>query len=367
MSTKRAIKSISWLAAGIFALAVRGGQVTHAQETHIRCGAVLGPGRFVLDSDVGPCSGPRPAITVHGPVTLDMNFFKVACVGPAADGILVDRTKAKVMNGEVAGCGRGFIIAGTGHELTRNTAHDNKLAGFVVEGQTNNFTDNRAFANAAGFAIFGSNNRLIKNDANSNRGDSIGAGFAVVGASQTRLLENNAEKNLIGFFVSLSQRTVMRDNIADDNDDGFEIDGTLTTVSGNDAKSNRNNGFDINGDTNTFQGNTASDNGGDGFDIDGDHNTLTGNTSSHNGFADNGNGGHGFNITNDFNTFTLGNTANGNSDHGFVINGGFVGNRVVGNTATGNNDTDLRDKNDECTSNEWKRNTFATKDPDCIS
>ena len=74
MSKKHAVKSIFWLAAGIFGLVLVGGLFTPAQAAHANCGGLVeGPGTVVLDSDVGGLSrsrsGPnsgRPGHLGHG-------------------------------------------------------------------------------------------------------------------------------------------------------------------------------------------------------------------------------------------------------------------------------------------------------------
>src|SRR5688572_2249175 len=59
-----------------------------ALAAHITCGAVLGPGgTFTLDSDVGPCDDPAPAITVDS-ASLDLNGFTVSCRDDNRNGTL---------------------------------------------------------------------------------------------------------------------------------------------------------------------------------------------------------------------------------------------------------------------------------------
>src|SRR4051794_15493661 len=92
---------------GISALAFIWGvgfSLPQAHAVQVDCGAVLGPGgNFVLDSDVGPCSGPEPALTLIS-ATLDLADHTVSCLIPTVYGIDMEGANSQVHNGTVTGC-----------------------------------------------------------------------------------------------------------------------------------------------------------------------------------------------------------------------------------------------------------------------
>src|SRR5262245_18220927 len=103
-----------------------------AQAVHIGCGAVLGPGgTFVLDSVVGPCGGPGPALTLIS-ATLDLAGHTVSCSAPSNYGIDVEGKKSKVRNGTVSGCANGVVLLDQGSHEVRGVTASGNSTGFTI-------------------------------------------------------------------------------------------------------------------------------------------------------------------------------------------------------------------------------------------
>jgi parallel beta helix pectate lyase-like protein len=273
-----------------------------------------GPGTFTLDSDVGPCSGPNPAIEVAGDgATLNMAGHTVTCDGNSLSiGVLVLGNNQRVSGGTATNCGSGFASLADGNHFTNNIATEN-IAGFVIEGSKSKLKRNQATAN-----------------------------------------------NLSGFNISGDSNTLTGNTAANNGGIGFQVGGFTHVLMKNTANQNGADGFDITGDSHILTSNTATNNSTNGLHIEGDHNQLTLNTAT-------GNKGSGIFVPGDSNTLKF-NNASGNILDGIGIFDGHVGNHVLQNKAKGNGVSffDLEDGNEECTSNKWKRNRFVTKDPVCI-
>jgi hypothetical protein len=131
-----------------------------AGATHIGCGAVLGPGgSFTLDSDVGPCPGPEPALTVDS-ARLNLDGFEVSCASTSTEGILVLGTRALVRNGTVNDCSTGVHVAGEGRHRVRNMGALGNDVGFLVESDHNQVVEGAAFFSEVGIVVGGSENLL---------------------------------------------------------------------------------------------------------------------------------------------------------------------------------------------------------------
>lgn len=178
-----------------------------AEAGHIVCGQTLGPGsRFVLDSDVGPCSN-NPILTVIGPTTVDLNGFKVISTPPpggpypSRSALVVGGRSAILLNGTVHTWGAGVVLMGSGnHIVLRVTAEGMKPApsgGFFVKSSNNWLIGNTAFNQlAAGFLLYEPNVQLTKNRLIMNvaQGNSIGI-ILGTGALGNLIIRNTAVNN----------------------------------------------------------------------------------------------------------------------------------------------------------------------------
>jgi parallel beta-helix repeat protein len=284
------------------------------------CGDPLGPGGHIaLYGDVGPCAT-DPALTIVGPVNVDLNGFTVSCAG-ATTGIVVEGVNARVQNGVVEDCEEGVVVEDDGHhrllKLTVTSTQDQiGDLGFRVNSDNNHLVDNWADAfNGEGFRIEGDDNRLTNNHAT----DNFNHGFRIRGENN-QLVNNHAENNV---------------------GEGFRLDD----------------------DGNHLINNVALDNADEGFRIrDGLDNTLVNNRAENNGTSD---GEPGIRIQEDGNTLRS-NAFIGNFGEGILVKDGAENNRITHNVASGNVGTDLVDENPDCDDNQWSKNRFGTRSQDCI-
>jgi hypothetical protein len=103
-----------------------------ANAVTLSCGDTVGPGAtIVVDADLNGCTGAgTAALTVVGPVTLDLNGHELRCaaINPA-DGLHVIGEHARVVNGAVRACGYGVLVEGGGkHTLSGVNANANSVA-----------------------------------------------------------------------------------------------------------------------------------------------------------------------------------------------------------------------------------------------
>jgi len=360
------------------------------QAFPIGCGATLGPGgAFVLDSDVGPCGGPDPALTLVS-ATLDLAGHTVSCSTTDIYGIAVKGRRSRVRNGTVRGCGSGVVLLEQGsHEVNEVIASENS-AGFRVGSNQNKLTNSTATdSEFFGFAVGGALNQLSGNTASGSE-----IGFWLQGATNSRLTSNTATDNFQGFEMFASSGGLLIGNTASSNQsDGFTGDlNANNRWAANTASSNAA-GFSFEGDTDdAWIDNTASGNARFGFSFvgfsfgGGASNSLNHNRANGNGFSG-AEGGFGFEESNDTlveNTatsnigagFTLfgdtgsdllaDNRALSNSGPGIHLDTGATDNRIHKSRALGNGSFDLEDDNLGCDANTWGSNTFGVANQGCI-
>lgn len=357
-----------------------------AQAFPIGCGAILGPGgTFVLDSDVGPCGGPSPALTLIS-ATLDLAGHAVSCSTTAIYGIDVEGKNSTVRNGTVSGCGNGIVLLDHGSHKVRMVTASGNVTGFTVGSSRNKLTSNTATGNEfAGFAVGGGHNQLTGTTASGSE-----FGFLFQGATNSLLSNNTATDNSNGFEMFGCSGNLLTSNTASDNQsDGFEGDlntnnrWAANTASGNAA------GFSFEGNTSdAWVGNTANGNDGFGFGFGGGGgNSLDENRASDNGFLASG-GGFRFEESNDTllenkatsnigagfellsgtsNDLLRANWALSNSGPGIHLDTGATGNRIHNSKALGNGSFDLEEDNLGCDANAWGSNTFGVANQGCIN
>jgi parallel beta-helix repeat protein len=196
------------------------------------CGATIGPEEpgveVFLDGDIGPCDT-DPALTIEGPVTVNLNRFTISCVVPDPKGgeeevegfvgIEVVGVNAWVLNGVVEDCEDGVVVDGRPeggqHILTnltvRSTQNQVGNRGFRVRSDGNHLINNRAIRfSGIGFRVDGSDNRLVNNVARNNEDE----GFRIEPDAQNNTLLDNRARN----------------NGATDNEAGLRIRGDGNTV-----------------------------------------------------------------------------------------------------------------------------------------
>lgn len=384
----------------VLLLGLSGRASEHALAGNIACGAILGPGgKFVLDSNVGPCPGPEPAITVNS-ARLDLNGFSVSCGADPAAGIVIVGTEAKVHNGTVTGCVSGVELRGQGsHKLwdilavalidglvvssDQNILSDNTVsvsgrAGILVTGNYNTLTENIAASLLTGILVAGSYNRLTENagmggliagillGGTNNRAEgnvADGVEAFLLSGSNHQVKGNTA---FAGFSVRFASNLRLTDNTAICTDGfclvlpGFHIveRSMNITLIGNTVSGFRD-GFVINNASHNFLKNNTATGVRVGFSLaSGSHNTLANNTATDNS-------GTGFVLDDATNSLLEANVARNNGQNGVHLFIGASNNRVVKTKASGNGSFDLQDDNVNCGTNLWEQNT-GTKSQGCI-
>ena len=106
------LRALAALLGALSALLLVAG-VAPAQASHIFCGAILGPGIHVLESDLGPCPVGFPALTLNS-ATLILNEFTVRCAPSTGStvGIAVQGKESWLGFGFVENCTFGVVLAG---------------------------------------------------------------------------------------------------------------------------------------------------------------------------------------------------------------------------------------------------------------
>ena len=284
-----------------------------AEAITVSCGQTLGPstGTLYLENNVGPCDGASAAITLIGPVRLDLNGHTVSCQDTDGDalvpnGIALQGPRALVRNGTVNRCSVGVLVSGDHNRVASVSISDSRRNAILVEGNFNVLTRN--FVNTAGAAAVD------------------------VSGDRNILHENVVRRGTVAYLVTGDYNN-LRGNVGRSSGDGFVISGQRPTLVSNFAMFNFGRGFWILPSGCILHTNGAVLNDREGFFIQSSDCILRGNSS-------------------------------GNNLYGIVV-GGF-NNAMIGNGAGGNERIDLVDFNGECTSNIWSSNSFGTKDPDCI-
>jgi parallel beta-helix repeat protein len=391
------LRALAALLGALVALLLAAGAVP-AQASPIFCGAVLGPGTYFLEADLGPCPVGFPAVTLNSAV-LNLNEFTIRCSPSAGStvGVYVQGSDSWVGNGIVSGCTFGVVLAGAGwHTVMGIIASGNGNGdGFDIlpKSKHNSLIANVAMSNVDGFEIWGSDNCLTGNASMANTNN----GFVIRSSGARNRLSNNGAVNngANGFDVEGNSNVVAGNRASENGDDGFDVAGQKNVLAGNIADTNFGGGLEAEGPSNQFYGNSAGGNGAAGFEIYKGKNTLTGNTAEGNaagGFLVVGNqntliankssenegfgfqvvgdknsvdgslamvnGGNGFEGYGDKNGFTDG-MVGGNGGNGIVLAFGATKNYVGQNSVFGDGEYDLKDENPVC-SNEWFNNVFES-------
>mgnify|MGYP001396255378 CR=1 FL=1 len=264
-----------------------------ARAAVLGCGAIVGPGRtMALEADVTACGPGLPAVTVVGPVTLDLRGHEVTCASGATPGdrpigIQVLGSKAKVKNGTVRGCLLGVSLEGEGHTLSQMLIDRSLLEGVYVAGTRNRLKDvvSAASQYGGGFLVDGESNRVSGCTASGNSRQ----GFEILGHGN-QLGRSVASSNryrgvdVRGDHARLVRNTVVyTDDLASGGDGlGFAVFGIDPVLTRNAASFNDGDGFQISANAASITANSASNNGGDGFSVHGRSNLLPRNTAKNN-------------------------------------------------------------------------------------
>jgi parallel beta-helix repeat protein len=314
-----------------------------AQAQVLPCGGTVGPEDHYasLSGPIEGCSA-DPALTINGPVTVDLNGFSISCAG-STTGIVVGGANARISNGSVVNCQDGIDVGGKGkHQLLKLTvtSTQNEVGdrGFRVRSDHNNLVNDSADQfNGEGFRIEGDDNRITNSLATGTTNE--------------------------GFRINGNDNQITNSRSMENNNHGFRVGGNDNQLVNNQAEANVGEGFRLDGSGNRLVNNRADGNDDEGFRIrDGQNNTLINNSAEANGQSD---GEAGIRIQGDDNTLRS-NAFIDNVGDGILVTEGAEGNTVIHNVATGNGVTDLVDENIDCDNNQWSKNRFGTRSQDCI-
>jgi len=286
----------------------------------LSCGDSVGPGGAVIQvsNDLLAC-GASPALTVTGPVTLDLKGHAIGCTGSGPDGrgtgpgILLLGSGAVLKNGRVFNCEVAVDVAGTGGHVVQ---HMLSFGGsFRVSSDGNELSGNAlsAASTLLAFLISGSNNRL---EANTVESSGFAFGFAVFATTSTgNEFQGNAVVGGLG---------------------GFLLAGTQHRLVQNTAIGNNQEGFVLFGDQFVVQANTAMGNLAEGFAVVGSGHLMQENQAFVNGV-------------------------------GILVDSLAQNNTLQRNVALGSTSLfDLKDNNPGCDANSWKKNVFHVSNAPCI-
>lgn len=318
----------------------------------VACGDVLGPGGFfVLDDDLEQCVV-APALTVEGPVTVDLGGATISCAladdgGLAGIGILVTGFRARLSNGTVENCNIGVAVEGEG----RHQLRDLEVTSPGIAGDE-----------GVGVQVTSDRNRLIENLVEDFAGEGFRLGDAGLSADRNSVRRNEARENQShGFRVRIGQWNLFV---------------------GNEADGNAEEGFRSQDRGNRFFRNSAIENGDEGYRVRDEtarQNWLIANVAEGNGLVPcdlvQEDANPGIAMTNlAFGNHIIFNAVTGNCV-GIGIAPGSTDNRIRHNVSLRNEFVDMVDLNDpQCDRNEWRLNVFLTSAaglppvlfPDCI-
>ena len=327
-------------------------------RTSVACGVTLrGDHTYVLTDDIGPCTGPAPAITVEGPATLKLNGWTVSCEHE----IVVEEGNpiALGIQGSVgiALTGKGATLLGAGsYTAGRNPIPENRVMGcdhnVVVEEEGDHEVNGvtSVVALSAAFLVTSDENQLIGNVIKQYFFDGPNASPVKSGGT--------------GFTIEGDKNVLYRNVAADSLEHGFQIAGNENRAEDNIARDNEEYGFVVDGDENRVRSNSSAKNIGGGFLIgeEGEGNRLSHNLSSENG---DGEPANGFEVQGSHNELDF-NTADHNGLYGIFLTETAATNEVTDNAVSRSVDIDLVDATAACGENTWRGNIFGTRNRSCI-
>jgi hypothetical protein len=381
------------------------------------CGDTIGPGgSYTLTADVGPCGvSTVPALTIVGPVTVDLAGHAVVCDEDDGlpPGVVVLGTAVVLANGTVRGCAGAVELLGEGgHRVERltidgygasagfgiaargdgNTIVRNRLRtcpelnefdtwAVIVEGDGNVVRRNVVRQNGCGygFHVRGNDNVLVGN----NQGRVHDYAYTLLGDRNTLRRNALGYSHFFGVYVDGAENDVVRNVVRRSNNrpsytiygarnhargntalesgwTAFEVDGEEMIVEGNVAANSEYAGFTLLGTGMQIVGNVAIENTSGGFTIGGSGHAVTSNTAIRNGDGPNSAGiwvgGTGHQVTD--------NQALENRGDGIRVSGSSV--LLNENLGYANEGFDLADEATGCGTNVWTFNEYETRNQSCV-
>jgi len=318
----------------------------------IECGDTVGPGgKFVLEADAD-CPG--TALTVVGPVKVDLGGHRLRCLSASA-GIVVQGRSAKLENGEVDDCATGLAVGGEGgHKIDSLVVRDASLLGVDITSPNNRLTGLSVLDSDRGVTVTADGQRFSDCLVFS---PSVSDGFSI--QSDGNRIENctSAETLNSGFRIEGNDNRLDDLRAIDNNSSSIFIIGDRNRVDSVVAIGGFGSGLSVLGDDNEIEEFSAvSKQSGAGISVSGNGNRVRA-SEAH------GNPLNGLRVIGNSNEIDR-NRLFGNGATGLYVEGG--GNRIRGNQALGNDDPDAFDSMPGCFANRWEKNEFGSVSDPCI-
>jgi len=295
----------------------------------------------------------NPGLTIGDGGKLDMDGFKLTCVGTIA-GIALSAPGAKLSNGVVTGCTGAGVTGAAGKHKVERVLVSGSSTGFSLSGGGNKIKSCAALNNTVGFTVYGDGNALtqIVASGNTSIGVSIGgvgnkiSDASIVGAGMATGLLAGGNQNKVS-KVRISRCTT-----------GLVINGSFNKISEVTSLKHTVRGFDISGNTNQIKKCVAGGGMGapTGFYLGGGtDNSISGCRS----------------MGSDYGIYFVGarNVISKNKVFGSVQNGIYVSgndNIIKSNLAVGSGMTDLFETVAGCVNSDVWSNNIGTRNDACI-
>ena len=367
---------------GVFTAKVMAQDHSRGMLKEVVCGEELGPeGHYKLANDLlCPCDpkdqNVKPALTIVGPVTVDLNGRSIACEPCKADqceegntdplysivGIQVKGERATVRNGTIIRCNVGLVVGEVadppeeGHHKIFNVRvlANQEVLYLDDEDKCNNFKgDGIVFESTDNIA---NGNEILGNQ---NDGIDLKAGFNSI-KNNTSIGNGGRGYKLDGdhnWLIKNQARINVKEGIEIDNGVGIRVINNRATANGKEGIKVGEGAQD-----GSIKFNKAIANGKGGIVIKegATDNSVISNKA-------NANEKEGIKVEEKatYNAIIF-NKAIDNGKEGIVVEEDATDNSIIFNKAILNGKDDLRDKHENCDNNTWRWNTFDTKNPECI-
>lgn len=249
----------------------------------VECGDTIGPGgSWELSNDVGPCeAGLDAALTIIGPVQLDLAGHRIACVSRRSErccapgyscsplvpecspGLVLEGRNVRVADGMIDGCYDGVVLGGVGrHQVRRMEARGlGSGIAYHVQSDGNLLADCVAVDcdECFGFRVSGDRNRLRGNTATTTpereSSRDIRAAMLVDGDRNVLLL-NQAHAWEGGLWIGGNDNLIKRNRVSGYGG-AISVAGTGNRVTRNDTYSSKGVAIGLGGRRNIAVGNVA--------------------------------------------------------------------------------------------------------------
>jgi hypothetical protein len=227
----------------------------------VDCGDKIGPGgKVTLTGDITGC-GVSPALTVEGPVTLDLNGYTLSCLAGGI-GIEVQGKNATIIKGSITACDYAVLgIDTNGHTLEKL----NLLGPVELYGHRNQIVSTTFQEGDPCLWVEGNGNTIINNTLRCADG-------IFVEGDRNRLINNAVSEGNDPIQV-FGHRNRIEKNVAINADSGITVFGDTNRISRNTLVSISEQGILLGGDSNVISHNTTNS-GSTGIRIEGSWNRV---------------------------------------------------------------------------------------------